>query len=195
MTRRRFIIAASGSTRWCGVIPAHCFSRRAAIIITSGPTRGRLVRRQRRMMMHDCWSGRSLYPRRMTPQPLQRIFVRRDMTSLIPMAHGLPQIHGGLLFGLRLRHMELRKLRDGSTETQKARGSRSSLALFVFLCFGSAVSAQAQSPNWRAAVDSALGRPGALQPDSAYKFGFPRSDLSVSIGDVKLRPALALGSW
>jgi len=53
----------------------------------------------------------------------------------------------------------------------------------------------AQSPNWRAGVDSALGRPGALQPDSAYKFGFPRSDLSVSIGDVKLRPALALGSW
>ena len=68
--------------------------------------------------------------------------------------------------------------------------------IFVFataqLC---AVVAQGQSPNWRSEVDAALGRPGAVQPDSAYKFGFPRSDLAVSIGDVKLRPALALGSW
>jgi hypothetical protein len=62
----------------------------------------------------------------------------------------------------------------------------------VMMC---ATAAGAQSTNWHAAVDSALGRAGAMQADSVYKFGFPRSDLSVSIGDVKLRPALALGSW
>ncbi|MEO7503464.1 MAG: DUF1259 domain-containing protein, partial [Gemmatimonadaceae bacterium] len=33
------------------------------------------------------------------------------------------------------------------------------------------------------------------QPDSTYKFGFPRSDLDVRVGTVKLMPALALGSW
>lgn len=67
---------------------------------------------------------------------------------------------------------------------------------FIFACTVTfAAAANAQSANWHAAVDSALGRAGAMQADSAYKFGFPRGDLSVSIGDVKLRPALALGSW
>jgi hypothetical protein len=56
-------------------------------------------------------------------------------------------------------------------------------------------SAAAQTAASRAAVDNALGRPGTVQPDSTYKFAFPRSDLDVSIGTVKLRPALALGSW
>ena len=53
----------------------------------------------------------------------------------------------------------------------------------------------AQKPSWSSEVDSELGRPGALQADSTYKFGFPRSDLDVRIGTVKLMPALALGSW
>lgn len=55
--------------------------------------------------------------------------------------------------------------------------------------------ARAQAASWQAAVDSALGRKGAVQPDSAYKFGLPRSDLSVTVGGVSLKPALALGSW
>jgi hypothetical protein len=55
--------------------------------------------------------------------------------------------------------------------------------------------AAAQTATWHASVDSALGRKGAMQSDSSYKFGFPRSDLSVSVGTVKLKPALALGSW
>jgi uncharacterized protein DUF1259 len=55
--------------------------------------------------------------------------------------------------------------------------------------------ANGQTSSWRASVDSALGRTGTLQPDSTYKFGFPRSDLAVTIGTVSLRPALALGSW
>jgi hypothetical protein len=55
--------------------------------------------------------------------------------------------------------------------------------------------ARGQTASWRGAVDSALGRAGTLQPDSAYKFGFPRSDLDVTVGSVKLRPSLALGAW
>ena len=56
-------------------------------------------------------------------------------------------------------------------------------------------STRAQAASWQAGVDSALGRKGTVQPDSAYKFSLPRSDLSVSIEAVALKPALALGSW
>jgi len=48
--------------------------------------------------------------------------------------------------------------------------------------------------DW-SATDRALGRAGADQPGGVHKFSFPRSDLRVAIGDVTLKPALALGSW
>lgn len=48
--------------------------------------------------------------------------------------------------------------------------------------------------DW-SAVDAALGKTGTLQPGNVYKVSFPRSDLDVRVGDVRLRPALALGSW
>ncbi|MEP6904669.1 MAG: DUF1259 domain-containing protein [Gemmatimonadales bacterium] len=54
---------------------------------------------------------------------------------------------------------------------------------------------EAQVPVWAPAVNATLGRTGAMQPGGVYKFSFPRSDLKVIIGDVQLRPALALGSW
>lgn len=44
-------------------------------------------------------------------------------------------------------------------------------------------------------VDQALGRAGAMQRGDVYKVGFPRSDLHVTVGDVAVKPALALGSW
>jgi hypothetical protein len=44
-------------------------------------------------------------------------------------------------------------------------------------------------------VGEALGKPGALQPDGAYKAGLPRTDLRVTVGAVVVKPALALGSW
>ena len=55
--------------------------------------------------------------------------------------------------------------------------------------------ARAQTPSWKSAVDTELGRSGTIQPDSTYRVGFPRSDLAVTVGSVKLMPALALGSW
>ena len=45
------------------------------------------------------------------------------------------------------------------------------------------------------AVAQALGRTGSMQPGGVYKFGMPRTDLTVRIDGVTLRPALALGAW
>jgi len=52
----------------------------------------------------------------------------------------------------------------------------------------------AQEPDWKA-VETALGRPAVLQPPDVHRFNFPRSDLEVTVGSVKLKPALALGGW
>ena len=60
------------------------------------------------------------------------------------------------------------------------------------------VDGQAQRPlapiDWKQ-VDQGLGRPGALQPDGAYKTGLPRGDLHVTAAGVVVKPTLALGSW
>jgi hypothetical protein len=48
--------------------------------------------------------------------------------------------------------------------------------------------------NW-AAVDTAMGRPGAVQAGDVHRYGFPRSDLAVRLDGVSIKPALALGSW
>ena len=64
----------------------------------------------------------------------------------------------------------------------------------VFLSISSTELHAQASADWTG-TDRALGRPGADQPGSVHKFSFPRSDLHVAIGDVTLKPALALGSW
>jgi hypothetical protein len=40
-----------------------------------------------------------------------------------------------------------------------------------------------------------MGRPGKAQPGEVQRYSFPRSDLHVVVGDVTVKPALALGSW
>jgi Domain of Unknown Function (DUF1259) len=50
------------------------------------------------------------------------------------------------------------------------------------------------SPDW-SAVENALGRKGTPNPGGVVRFSFPRSDLSVVVNGVTLKPALALGSW
>lgn len=52
----------------------------------------------------------------------------------------------------------------------------------------------AAAPDWHA-VEQALGRSGAPQPGGVIKFAFPRSDLAVTVGDVTVKPGLALGTW
>jgi Domain of Unknown Function (DUF1259) len=70
------------------------------------------------------------------------------------------------------------------------------LALFQLFVLSCAVVAQtAPATNDWKAVEQALGRPGQLQGDGAYKFGLPRGDLKVTVDGVQVKPTLALGSW
>ena len=70
------------------------------------------------------------------------------------------------------------------------------IAIALLLTTVIAFPGAAQSPgnDWRA-VEEALGRKGAAQPGDVMRFSFPRRDLRVTVGDVQVRPALALGSW
>jgi hypothetical protein len=54
------------------------------------------------------------------------------------------------------------------------------------------VSAFAAEP-WQS-VDAALGQTGKVIGD-VHRYGWPRSDLNVNVGDVRVEPPLALGSW
>lgn len=55
-------------------------------------------------------------------------------------------------------------------------------------------SPQSAKVNWTA-LDQALGRPGKTQPDGVQRYSFPRTDLSVRLDGVQIKPALALGGW
>jgi hypothetical protein len=54
--------------------------------------------------------------------------------------------------------------------------------------------AGAAGADW-SKVDQAIGRKGSDQPDGVHKYSFPRSDLSVTVDGVAIKPALALGGW
>ncbi len=54
-------------------------------------------------------------------------------------------------------------------------------------------SAHAQEVDWQK-VDAVLGRKPAVSGD-VHRYGFPRTDLSVSLDGVTIKPALALGGW
>jgi len=77
-----------------------------------------------------------------------------------------------------------------------ARRVISARVLVVLLTAGmpAAMSAQ-QTLEGLSTVEQMLGRKGAVNPGGVVKFGFPRTDLQVTVGDVQLKPALALGSW
>jgi hypothetical protein len=51
----------------------------------------------------------------------------------------------------------------------------------------------AQEIDWKK-VDEALGRTAAVSGD-VHRYGFPRTDLTVTLDGVTIRPALALGGW
>lgn len=73
---------------------------------------------------------------------------------------------------------------------------RNTLFAFIGLgacLLGSVSSAQAQDVDWQK-VDETLGRKPAVS-DDVHRYGFPRSDLSVTLDGVTIKPALALGGW
>jgi len=53
--------------------------------------------------------------------------------------------------------------------------------------------AAAQEIDWKK-IDDALGRSAAVTGD-VHRYGFPRTDLSVTLDGVAIKPALALGGW
>jgi len=61
----------------------------------------------------------------------------------------------------------------------------------LLICSSSFV--HAAQRDWQG-VETALGRKGAVQGDM-FKVAFPRTDLSVKMGEVPVEPGLALTSW
>src|SRR5436309_15909098 len=56
-----------------------------------------------------------------------------------------------------------------------------------------AASASAQEIDW-SKVDAAFGRKPAVSGD-VRRYGFPRTDLTVTLDGLTIKPALALGGW
>jgi hypothetical protein len=66
--------------------------------------------------------------------------------------------------------------------------------MYGLLLFAAPRAARAQGAAWDA-VDKVFGFAGKDLPGDVHRFGWPRSDLLVTIGGVSVAPALALGSW
>ena len=57
-----------------------------------------------------------------------------------------------------------------------------------------ATAARAQDIDWQK-VDDAFGRKAAVVAGDVHRYGFPRTDLTVTLDGVTIKPALALGGW
>lgn len=69
------------------------------------------------------------------------------------------------------------------------------MVILAAAILGSAHAASAQTAGAWEAVDKAFGAPGKDLPGDVHRFGWPRTDLKVSLAGVSIEPALALGSW
>src|SRR5437016_3552698 len=64
------------------------------------------------------------------------------------------------------------------------------LAAFALIAPGAASAA----PDWNA-IGQALGKSGDQAAGGVYRVGLPRSDLTVTLDGITLKPTFALGSW
>jgi len=69
-----------------------------------------------------------------------------------------------------------------------------SLLVTVGAICASTSMARAQAIDWQK-VDDAFGRKAAVISGDAHRYGIPRTDLSVTLDGVAIKPALALGGW
>jgi hypothetical protein len=76
--------------------------------------------------------------------------------------------------------------------TRFAAGAIAAMALGAAIV--PATPAFAAEPDWNQ-VAHALGKSGAVQAGGVYRVGFPRTDLTVNLDRVTLRPGFALGGW
>jgi hypothetical protein len=65
------------------------------------------------------------------------------------------------------------------------------VSAFIGLAAGAA---SAQQIDWQK-VDAAFGRKAAVVAGDVHRYGFPRTDLTVTLDGVTIKPALALGGW
>jgi len=69
----------------------------------------------------------------------------------------------------------------------------------IYLIFAASILAAQTAPAPAgldtAAIDRAIGKSGQAMPGDVYRVAFPRSDLNVTVGSVKVKPGFALGSW
>jgi hypothetical protein len=66
--------------------------------------------------------------------------------------------------------------------------------VFIFAMMSIVSGTNAQEIDWKK-VDEAVGRSPAVVAGDVHRYGFPRSDLTVTVDGVTIRPALALGGW
>jgi hypothetical protein len=67
-------------------------------------------------------------------------------------------------------------------------------ALVALVVFAPSSRSQQAAVQW-SVVEDAFGRKAVPQAADVMRFNFPRTDLTVRVGDVALKPAFALGSW
>lgn len=64
----------------------------------------------------------------------------------------------------------------------------------LLLPFAAALAASPQETGWES-VDAVFGSAGKDLPGNVRRYGWPRTDLRVTIGSVPVEPGLALGAW
>jgi hypothetical protein len=71
---------------------------------------------------------------------------------------------------------------------------RFAYALLIGGAILTSAAARAQDIDWQK-VDDAVGRKPAVVAGDVHRYGFPRTDLTVTLDGVAIKPALALGGW
>jgi hypothetical protein len=66
------------------------------------------------------------------------------------------------------------------------------IAIAIFGVVALTARASLAAPDWNA-VAAALGKSGTEMPSGIYRVGLPRTDLTVTLDGVTLKPSLALG--
>ena len=79
--------------------------------------------------------------------------------------------------------------------TGKSPKFASAVLACMFMASGTWVAAQAPADTNCKPLEDAMGRPGQLQSADVIRFGMPRKDLHVTLGEVTVKAGLALGSW
>lgn len=70
---------------------------------------------------------------------------------------------------------------------------RKTISALMVICACFIAAAHAQDVDWQK-VDEALGRKPTVA-DDVHRYGFPRTDLTVTLDRITIKPALALGGW